>query len=173
MSLRGSDGGNLKVALKLWDLYISKIGIWFPALALVRLANFPLFKLGTGNAVEVSHRNSKWLAYLGYQTCWGFCSWMNEDEFQQNFELLTQLLLSCSLQTHRFSHSQIRSCKSAQNKITAAPQSAGSYSTAWRAMNKWVICLCLKEKWLKSCSVLPSDFNQKISTHNGQVNQNP
>ena len=75
------------------------------------------------------------------------------------FEWLSQLLLASFLQTRILSHSQNRSCKSAQNRITAAPQSAGSYSLAWQTKNKWPICLCLKgKKWLKICYILTFNF---------------
>lgn len=94
--------------------------------------------------------------------------WMRRMNFSKVWKQFTQLLLSYFLQTDILSPSQNRSCKSAQNRITAAPQSAGSYSMALQTRNKWVICLCLKgengSKSVKSSLLTYSaDSNQKWS----------
>lgn len=104
--------------------------------------------------------------------------WMRRMNFSKVWKQFTQLLLSSFLQTDILSPSQNRSCKSAQNRITAAPQSAGSYSAALQARNKWVICLCLKGEKNGSKSVKSSlltysaDSNQKWSGQRNNKKKN-
>lgn len=124
--------------------------------------------------LEVRQRNSDWLCYFGIQMHPGFhgCGIWRMD-FSKVWMTL-QLLLASFLQTRILSHSQNRSCKSAQNRITAAPQSAGSYQEAWQTKNKWLICLCLKEKnGSKSVTTSLFDFYPAAPTQNDQVNPNP
>lgn len=120
VSLQGSDGGNLQVTLKHRDPHI-EIDILFPFLALGRLADFPLVKWGMrGSAIEVSCRNKKWLFCLHSRCIGAFVvGWM----WRMNFSKVwtAHPTPAIFLQNHVLSHSQNRSCKSAQNRITAAP----------------------------------------------------
>lgn len=96
--------------------------------------------------------------------------WMRRMNFSKVWKQFTQLLLSYFFQTHILSPSQNRSRKSAQNRITAAPQSAGSYSMALQTRNKWVICLCLKGEKMAQNLLSPHFWlTQQTPTKNNQV----